>query len=84
MPPDRGQRVEDHRGSIVASLTPVGLAFKLPDETRDRLLSSGHAAPLRYFPKVPIKRDYVLFPPQEDLTPSDGMLLILGYKPRSG
>ena len=71
-------------GSIVASLTPVGLAFKVPDEIRDRLLSSGRAAPLRYFPKAPTKRDYVLFPSQETLTPSDGALLILGYSPRSG
>jgi hypothetical protein len=49
-----------------------------------RLLSSGRAAPLRYFPKAPFKWDYVLFPSQETLTPTDGVLLILGYCPRSG
>ena len=49
-------------GSIVASLTPVGLAFKVPTEVHDRILESGRALPLRYFPRSPIKRDYVLFP----------------------
>jgi hypothetical protein len=49
-------------GSIVVSLTPVGLAFKVKAEVREYLLDSGRASPLRYFPKAPIKRDYVLFP----------------------
>ena len=48
-------------GSIVASLTPVGLAFKVKAEIREYLLDSERASPLRYFPKSPIKRDYVLF-----------------------
>jgi hypothetical protein len=48
-------------GSIVASLTPVGLAFKVKAEIREYLLDSGRASPLRYFPKSPIKHDYVLF-----------------------
>jgi TfoX/Sxy family transcriptional regulator of competence genes len=48
-------------GSIVVSLTPVGLAFKVKAEVREYLLDSGRASPLRYFPKSPIKRDYVLF-----------------------
>ncbi len=48
-------------GSIVISLTPVGLAFRVDAEVRDYLLDSGRASPLRYFPKSPIKRDYVLF-----------------------
>lgn len=47
---------------ICISLSPVGLALKLPEKTRDRLLKSKTAARLRYFPKAPIKKDYVLFP----------------------
>ena len=44
------------------SLTPVGLAMKLPEETKDRLLKNRKAVPLKYFPKGPIKKGYVLFP----------------------
>ena len=47
---------------ICISLTPVGLAIKLPEETKNRLLKNKKAVPLRYFPKAPIKKDYVLFP----------------------
>lgn len=47
---------------ICISLTPVGLAIKLPEETKDKLLKNRKAVPLRYFPKGPIKEDYVLFP----------------------
>ena len=47
---------------ICMSLTPVGLALKLPEETKNRLLKNKTAVPLRYFPKGPIKKDYVLFP----------------------
>ncbi len=47
---------------ICISLTPVGLAIKLPEETKDKLLKNKKAVPLRYFPKGPIKKGYVLFP----------------------
>jgi len=47
---------------ICISLTPVGLAMKLPEKVRNRLLKSKKAIPLKYFPKSPIKKDYVLFP----------------------
>ncbi len=47
---------------ICISLTPVGLAMKLPEETKERLLKDKKAVPLRYFSKGPIKKDYVLFP----------------------
>ncbi len=47
---------------ICISLTPVGLALKLPEKTRDRLLKNKSTVVLRYFPKAPIKKDYVLFP----------------------
>ena len=49
-------------GRICVSLTPVGLAIKLPEKTKDTLLKNGKAIPLRYFPKAPIKKEYVLFP----------------------
>ena len=44
------------------TLTPVGLAMKLPENSRARLLKTGAKA-LRYFPKAPIKKDYVVLPP---------------------
>jgi len=47
---------------ICISLTPVGLAIKLPEETKDKLLKNKKAVQLRYFPKGPIKKGYVLFP----------------------
>lgn len=47
---------------ICISLTPVGLAIKLPEETKDKLLKNKKAVPLRYFPKGPIKKGYALFP----------------------
>ncbi len=49
-------------GKICGSLTPVGLALKLPEKTKNRLLKSEKAIPLQYFPKAPIKKEYVLFP----------------------
>ncbi len=65
-------------GSIAASLTPAGLAFKVPDEVRDRLLASGRAAPLRYFPDAPIKRNYVLFADPMVINPDDAASLLRG------
>ena len=47
---------------ICISLTPVGLAIKLPEEIKNKLLKDKKAVPLRYFQKGPIKKDYVLFP----------------------
>ena len=66
-------------GSIAATLTPVGLAFKVPAEVHDTLLSGGHAVPLRYFPKAPVKRNYVLFPSEFALDASAAVRLILGH-----
>jgi TfoX/Sxy family transcriptional regulator of competence genes len=48
-------------GMIFMSLTPVGLALKLPAEARQQLMEAG-AKPLRYFPKAPVKKDYVVLP----------------------
>ena len=45
---------------IIATLSPVGLAIKLSERSCQELLKAD-AKPLRYFPKSPIKRNYVLF-----------------------
>ena len=46
--------------SICITLTPVGLAVKLPEQLRNNLTKQKNAKPLRYFAKGPIKKDYVL------------------------
>ncbi len=48
-------------GRICITLTTVGLALKLPEDSRARLKKKG-ARPLRYFPNGPIKKDYVVVP----------------------
>ncbi len=48
-------------GRIFMTLTTVGLALKLPEETRAALIEGG-AGPLRYFPNGPVKKDYVRIP----------------------
>lgn len=55
------------KGKIFASLTPKGLAFKMPEPRCDEILSSEIAMPLRYFDKSPVKRGYVLFPDYKNL-----------------
>lgn len=58
-------------GRIFMSLTKVGLALKLPEGSRADLMRGG-ATPLRYFPKGPIKKDYVAVP--KTLTEDEGAL----------
>ena len=53
---------------ICASLTPAGLAFKLPEQRCSQLIRDGRASHLRYFANSPVKRGYVLFP---DASPLD-------------
>ena len=48
-------------GVICASLTPVGLAFKLPAKLCSELIDCGAASELKYFAKSPVKKGYVLF-----------------------
>ena len=48
-------------GRIFVTLTSVGLALKLPEDRRVALMKLG-ARPVRYFPKAPIKKDYVVLP----------------------
>lgn len=55
---------------ICVSWSPVGLAFKLPEKEVNKLINSGKAIPLKYFPKGHIKKGYVLFESPEDKKPS--------------
>ena len=48
-------------GRICITLTGVGLAMKLPEDGRARLMEQG-AEPLRYFPKALLKKQYVILP----------------------
>ena len=47
-------------GKISMTLTPVGLALKLPEQIRISLIKDGSAKTLRYFPKAPIKKEYLI------------------------
>ncbi len=47
--------------AICMSWSPVGLAFKLPENEVEKLINSGEAIPLKYFPDSPIKSGYALF-----------------------
>ena len=47
---------------ICMSLTPVGFAIKLPEETRTTLLKKKGTKPLRYFSGGRVKKDYVVLP----------------------
>ena len=49
-------------GAICITLTPAGLALKLPSERRTTLFEKHGATPLRYFPKAPIKKEYAVLP----------------------
>ena len=44
-------------GNICMTLTPVGFALKLPEESRAVLLEQRGASQLRYFPKGLVKKD---------------------------
>ena len=64
--------------AIVASLTPVGLAFKVESAVHDRLIAADRAVPLRYFPDAPIKRNYVLFENPGSISAQRAVRLVLG------
>ncbi len=46
---------------IFMSLSPVGLALKLPEADCTKLFEKG-GTDLRYFPKSPVKKGYVVLP----------------------
>lgn len=48
-------------GTICASWSPVGLAFKLPKDEVSTLIAEDRAKPLRYFAKGHVKEGYALF-----------------------
>ncbi|QDU09412.1 TfoX/Sxy family protein [Gimesia aquarii] len=48
-------------GTICASWSPQGLAFKLPEQKAESLIAKGKAKPLKYFPKGHVKKGYALF-----------------------
>jgi TfoX N-terminal domain len=50
--------IENH---IFLSISPVGLALKLSDKDCAALFELG-GVPLRYFPKAPLKKGYVVMP----------------------
>jgi TfoX/Sxy family transcriptional regulator of competence genes len=56
-------------GTFCASWSPAGLAFKLPAVEVERLIASGKAIPLKYFPKGHIKKGYALFENPDDSRP---------------
>ena len=46
-------------GKIFASLSPAGLAVKLPADTRRSLIEEGKGKEFRFFANGPVKREYV-------------------------
>lgn len=48
-------------GHLFMSLSPAGLALKLPKPEIEKLFEKG-ARPLRYFPKAPVKKQYAVLP----------------------
>jgi len=47
-------------GTVCASLTPVGFAVKLSEQSRAAVLRERRGKPLRYFESGPIKKQYVV------------------------
>ena len=58
-------------GVMCASLSPVGLAFRLPADVRAELIDCGAASKLKYFAKSPIKKGYVLFSDVDNVCDAD-------------
>ena len=56
---------------ICVSLTPKGLAFKLPESRCDDLFRQGKAIPLRYFDYSPINKGYILLSDFQELSDTD-------------
>ena len=50
-----------YNGVICASLSPMGLAFKLPEQEVADLINKEQAVPLKYFAKGNIKKGFALF-----------------------
>ena len=57
-------------GKICITLTPAGVAIKLPEKYRAKLIKEKCIKSLRYFPMAPIKKEYIVLPESKirDLT----------------
>lgn len=55
--------------TIAVTWSPVGLAFKLPEDKVNKLIKSGKAKELKYFPKGHVKKGYALFENPEEKKP---------------
>ena len=53
--------------TLCVSWSPVGLAFKLFEADTKKLINSGKAIPLKYFPKGHIKKGYALFESPDEI-----------------
>jgi len=54
-------------GTLCASWSPPGLAFKLPGSQAEELIAAGQAQPLKYFEKGRIKKGYAVFSEPEKI-----------------
>mgnify|MGYP002630823700 CR=1 FL=1 len=59
-------------GKIFASLSPAGFAIKLPPDRRKKLIEGCKGKEFRFFPKGPIKKEYLAL---SDLIISDDAAL---------
>ncbi|MCE7733951.1 MAG: TfoX/Sxy family protein [Candidatus Heimdallarchaeota archaeon] len=48
------------KDKIFCTYTPSGIAVKIPANERAKLITSKKGSELRYFPKAPIKKDYIV------------------------
>ncbi len=55
--------------NICVSWSPVGLAFKLPEQDVNKLINTGEAKVLKYFPKGHVKKGYALFENPDEKKP---------------
>ncbi len=67
-------------GKICASLTPVGLAVKLPLDVREVMLAEGRGRPLRYFDGGKVKKEYVLLPESSAASSALAELFLTSFK----
>ena len=56
-------------GVVCASWSPVGLAFRLPENEVTALIARGRARPLKYFRDGHVKKGYALFASPERSSP---------------
>jgi len=57
-------------GKICVSWFPAGIAFKMSETDAQKLIQSGQAIPLIYFPKGHTKKGYAVFEHPDSIPPS--------------